>query len=31
MKYQCYYNEIIRCNGREYKWKRVETECFNTE
>lgn len=31
MKYQCYYNETIKCNGRNYIGKRVDTECFNTE
>ena len=30
-KYQCYYNEIILCNGREYIGKRINTECFDTE
>lgn len=30
-KYQCYYNETISCNGREYIGKRVDTECFDTE
>ena len=30
-KYQCYYNETIKFNGREYTGKRVYTECFDTE
>lgn len=30
-KYQCYYNETIKFNGREYTGKRVDTECFDTE
>lgn len=31
MKYQCYYNETIKCNGRNYIGKRVDTECFDIE
>lgn len=31
MKYQCYYNETIKCNERNYIGKRVDTECFDTE
>lgn len=31
MKYQCYYNETIKCNNKEYMGKRVNTKCFNTE
>ena len=30
-KYQCYYNETIKFNGREYTGKRVDAECFDTE
>ena len=31
MKYQCYYNETIKCNEGNYIGKRVDTECFDTE
>lgn len=30
-RYQCYYNETIRYNGRNYIGKRINTECFDTE
>lgn len=30
-KYQCYYNETIKCNGRNYIGKCINTECFDTE
>lgn len=30
-KYQCYYNETIKYNGRNYIGKRIETECFDKE
>jgi hypothetical protein len=30
-KYQCYYNETLLINGREYVGKRINTECFNSE
>lgn len=29
--FQCYYNETIRCRGRSYIGKRVDTEKFETE
>ena len=30
-KYQCYYNETIKYNGKNYIGKRINTECFDTE
>lgn len=30
-KYQCYYNETVKYNGRNYIGKRIDTECFDTE